>query len=105
MTTITVYGADDDVIAVEGDDIAEEFYLQDAELGDLLAFSDGTVLQCVFSEARTWRIDVIAKGAAELEVNATAADDEDYTDRVTLRGGDIQWVEHGGDRVYVDGGR
>lgn len=95
MTTLTVYGASDDLIVVEGD-INEEFYLGLSNGADLLAFSDGTLLRIVFTNVGdgVWRITPVAQGAAEVViVQAPEDDDENYSDRATLTG-DIAWVAH-----------
>lgn len=89
---ITVYGASDDLIEVEGD-IREEFgYTADeySRDGNLLAFSDGTVLRIVFDSP--WRITPVVRGTAALTVDQ--ADDEGRTDRATLDG-EIVWVVRG----------
>lgn len=65
--TITVYGASDDLIEVDGD-ISDTFnYTGNRGEGDLLAFSDGTVLQMRQDPEYTWVIDVLAHGASEVE--------------------------------------
>jgi hypothetical protein len=91
--TVTIYGASDDLIEVEGD-IRDEFTLQDDDDGDYLAFSDGTVLHVEYGSEGIWRIHQSVKGAAEF-ANVPGDDPEDnYTDRVTLTG-DVGWVVHG----------
>jgi hypothetical protein len=90
---ITVYGASDDMIEVEGD-ITEEFdYTGDTpNSGDLLAFSDGTVLRIRFDDAGVWRIVKVAGGPVDI-AQAPEGDDSNYTDRATIKGAD--WVVHG----------
>lgn len=90
-TTITVSGASDDIIAIDGD-IVEEFYLSDEDEGDLLAFSDGTVLRIKFSGP--WRITPVARGTAALVIEQADEDKEEGTDRATLTG-DVRCVVHG----------
>ena len=98
--TITIYGASDDLIEVEGD-ISEEF----SSLGDdknLLAFSDGTLLEVTYTQAGIWRINTLTLcvGTTYEKDEATADEGkrEDgtpaYSDRVTLTGF-IAWVVHG----------
>jgi hypothetical protein len=95
---ITVYGASDDLIEVEGD-ISEEFNYtginsrpEDDE-GDLLAFSDGTVLRIKFDHVRGgWRITPVVRGASNPVIEQAAEDEEDATDKATL---DAAWVVHG----------
>lgn len=92
---ITVYGASDDLIEVEGD-IREEFpyHCDDAD-GDVLAFSDGTVLRIAFTASGVWRITPVVRGSAHLHLEHAEEDDVDnYSDRATLREG-ITWVVHG----------
>ncbi|WP_047891769.1 hypothetical protein [Micromonospora sp. RV43] len=90
---ITVYGASDDLIEIDGD-ISEEFGYHNEDKGDLLAFSDGTVLRIVFTDAAIWRITTVARGSAELTIEQAPEDDEsNYTDRATLIG--AVWVVHG----------
>lgn len=100
MATVTIYGASDGLIEVEGD-ISEEFnptsrFSDDDECdGGLLVFSDGTVLNVAYTEEGVWRITPIAKGSARMEkVEAVSGDDDNYSDRVTLTG-DLKWVVFG----------
>jgi hypothetical protein len=90
--SITVYGASDDVIEIDGD-IAEEFYYTDnSKRGDFLAFSDGTILRIVFGNDG-WRITPVFEGTSKLTI-VQHADGEDGTDRAALDG-DVAWVVHG----------
>jgi hypothetical protein len=94
MGHVTISGASDDLIEVEGD-IREEFYEKNASNdGDILAFSDGTVLRIAFDPdgSGNWRITPLARGAAELTITQTV--EEDDTDRADLEG-DLAWVVHG----------
>lgn len=94
MPTVTLYGSSDDLIELDGD-VYEEFNYRDAEGGDLVAFSDGTLLSIKYDSSGTWRITPVVKGTAELAITqAAAGDDDDYTDRATLTG-DIRWATHG----------
>lgn len=97
---IEVTGASDDLIEVGGD-IREEFtYQGNDESGDLLAFSDGTVLRVVYAQFGTWRIMPVARGAADLHVEQEIEDEG--TDKATLNG-DIRWVVHGQGYAKVGG--
>lgn len=91
--SVTIYGASDDLIEVEGD-LREEFvhYSNDAEPA-YLAFSDGTLLSVVYGGGKEafWRIAPIRYGAAKYTLHQATDEDKDYSDRVTLDG-DIQWV-------------
>ncbi|MEU0078432.1 hypothetical protein ABZY58_11095 [Micromonospora tulbaghiae] len=91
---LTVYGASDDLIVVAGD-IREEFTLHHAgEDGDLLAFSDGTILRISLGHAGIWRIRPVVRGTAELTIEqAPEGDSSNYSDRATLSG--AVWVVHG----------
>jgi hypothetical protein len=66
---ITVYGASDDLIEVEGDINATFRYAggTDSGNGDLLAFSDGTVLSMHPDLEYAWVIDVLVRGTSEIE--------------------------------------
>ncbi|MGH7486840.1 MAG: hypothetical protein ACREMY_14750 [bacterium] len=91
--TITVYGASDDLIEVDGD-ISEEFYAIDSDEGDLLAFSDGTVLKIAYSTSGVWRITPVVT-IGHVSITQAPEDDEDnYSDRATLTG-PVKWVVHG----------
>ena len=93
--SITIYGYSDDLIEVEGD-IREEFSYHDHvdDQGDLVAFSDGTVLRVLFDESGTWRITPVSRGSAQLTIEQVTEDSDAYTDRATLDG-DIRWVVQG----------
>jgi len=95
MSKLTIYGASDDLIEVEGD-IEEEFVYRDLDDdGDLLAFSDGTILRIMFTQAGVWRIIPVTPEGDSLTIAYAPEDDEDnYSDRATLTG-DIAWVVHG----------
>jgi hypothetical protein len=98
--SITISGASDDLIEIEGD-IREEFYLRDEDEGDLIAFSDGTVLRIAFSGP--WRITPVAKGSAELSIQQVTEDDDEGSDRATITG-DVRWVVHGIGILLASGG-
>lgn len=94
--TITITGASDDLIEIDGD-IREEFpYTEHSTTpggGDLLAFSDGTVLRIKFDINGVWRITPVARGTGNLRIEQAAEDDaDDRTDAATV---DAAWVVHG----------
>ncbi len=92
---ITVTGHSDDIIAISGD-LNEEFpYNGNDGKGDLLAFSDGTLLRIQFDRDGdgTWRITPLRSGAAGLAVDQHVG--EDGTDTATLDGSGIRWAVHG----------
>lgn len=96
MGSITVYGASDDLIEVEGD-IDEEFSYKNDEYGDVLGFSDGSLIRILYDRDGVWRITPLVKGTNVIEVTQALSGDEDnYSDRATLDGA-IKWVLHGGD--------
>lgn len=86
---ITVFGASDDLIEIEGD-IDEEFnVLGDEDDGWLLAFSNGTVLRVKYTKG-VWRITMVTN-IGELSIEQAPEDDEDnYTDVATLNA-DVKW--------------
>ena len=90
--SITVYGTSDDRIEVDGD-VSDTFgYTGDhgeGDLGDLLAFSDGTVLQIRRHPEYRWAIDVLARGASHVETWTHAVDGDQ------ARVEDAVWVVHG----------
>lgn len=90
MSQITIYGASDDLIEVEGA-ITEEFNPPEDE-PSYLAFSDGSLLSITYTDDGLWKISVFCVGedtAFEME-SATDVDDN-YSDRVTLTG-EFKWV-------------
>lgn len=94
MTTV-IYGASDDLIEVEGD-LREEFTYRDDKNGDLLGFSDGTLLRVRYDADGIWRITPVRRGTAFQGIeHAPEDDDSNYTDRASL--GDVDWVLHGSD--------
>lgn len=90
---ITVFGYSDDLIEVDGD-IRDEFPIKDdtPDGGDLLAFSDGTLLRITYTKDGIWRITPLVRGSAELGIEQ-APDNGGYSDRATLSG--AVWVVHG----------
>ncbi len=95
---ITVYGASDDLIEVDGD-ISEEFGYKGADGhpntddGDLLAFSDGTILRITYDSNGVWRITPVVRGSAQVSIEQVPEGDQDGTDRATVDG--AVWVVHG----------
>lgn len=89
---VTVTGASDDLIEIDGD-IREEFnvYFKDDEQDfRLLAFGDGTILRVVYDKDGIWRITRLTAGTAEMtKVDGDVV--KDTFDEVTLTG-DLKWV-------------
>jgi hypothetical protein len=88
MKTITIYGASDDLIEIEGD-IREEFYAN--EDGITIAVSDGTLLSIEYDSGGFWRVNRLVAGSATMEKTEATDPDDDYSDKVTLTG-DIRWI-------------
>lgn len=87
---VTVYGASDDLIEVEGD-ISEEFGAHHDS--NYVAFSNGVVLRVAYDRDGFWRIAPVAGGS---RVTIEFADDEEtnYSDRATITE-DVAWAVHG----------
>lgn len=92
MTT-TITGASDDLIEIDGD-LSEEFGYDGTpdDRGDLLGFSDGTLLRIHRDGEGVWRITRLKPGTALFALEQ--ADHDGRTDMATLDG-DIAWVVHG----------
>lgn len=86
--TVTVYGASDDLIQIEGD-LREEWCTDASDETRYVAFGDGTVLSVWYDGF--WRINRVATGRASYEKREATDEDTDYSDRVTLAG-DLMWV-------------
>lgn len=91
---VTVYGASDDLIELEGD-IREEFTLRDEDEGDLIAFSNGVLLRVAFTNDGLWKIHQIGGDRDRVVIEpATGPDDDAYSDRATVAGS-VTWVVQG----------
>lgn len=89
---ITITGSSDDLIDVDGD-LREEFgYDNPLGKGDLLGFSDGTLVRILHDSEGVWRVTRLKAGAAVFTLEQADADGR--TDRATLDG-DVRWVVHG----------
>jgi hypothetical protein len=95
---ITVYGASNDLIEIDGD-ISEEFVYTgirkrpEDDDDDLLAFSDGTILRIRFdNDLGGWRITPVVRGASNPVIEQAAEDAEGASDKARL---DAAWVVHG----------
>jgi hypothetical protein len=92
--SITIYGASDDLIEVEGD-IREEFnWIPDGDETRLIAVSDGTLLRVRYDDDGIWRLSRVASGSAKFQKIEGDAE-KDTPDRVTLSGVGIKWVVFG----------
>ena len=93
MKTVTIYGASDDLIEIEGDLGRHEFDATNDEADDLL-FSTGCKVRVTYDEEGCWRINLLTNGCSTVVEHKLATDpDGDYTDRLTITG-DFEWVEH-----------
>jgi hypothetical protein len=95
---ITIYGASDDLIEVEGD-IREEFsaYCEE-DTKFLIALSDGTLLKMWYDEDGIWRIQHLYGDPARFsKVDGDVI--KDTVDRVTISG-TIDWLVLGKSIAY-----
>ena len=93
---LTVYGASDDLVEIEGD-IREEFNWIPDDQNDsaYVALSDGTVIEVRYDSNGVWRLNQVAVGTSTFR--HVPADGESYSDRVALEGGGtIRWALFGG---------
>jgi hypothetical protein len=90
--SITVYGASGDLIEVEGD-VTATFHFAGGhsagEHGDLLAFSDGTILSMRPDPEYAWVIDVLMRGEGDIETWTHTHEGDQ------ARIADATWVVHG----------
>jgi hypothetical protein len=86
---ISIYGASDDLVEVEGD-VSEEFNHYDSEEEPCyLAFSDGTLLKVQYLEG-VWRIFLMAKGRCNSKLEQCMS--KDGSDHAYLTGEKVTWV-------------
>lgn len=84
MSEVTIYGASDDLIEIDGD-LREEFNAYDEDEGVYVAFSDGTILRVKYDEDGCWRITPTFLGRASyFKTEAMGADTPNYSDKVRL---------------------
>jgi hypothetical protein len=94
IKTVTISGASDDLIEVEGD-IREEFIYSGDPDGDLLSFTDGTIVRVTYTTDGVWTVRVLFVGTAQATHQpADGPDGEHYSDRLTLVG-DLRAVVYG----------
>lgn len=93
--SITIHGASDDLIEIEGD-IREEFNWtsNDPEEKRVLAFSDGTLLSVKYDENGIWRLNKLVGGKATFS-KIEGDYETDANDQVTLSGVVITWIMFG----------
>jgi len=92
--SITIHGASDDLIEIEGE-IEEEFnWFPSGEEKRYLAFSDGTILSVYYDNDGIWRLNRLFTGLAKFEkVDGSVEFDEN--DKVHLSDFDFKWVLFG----------
>lgn len=91
--SVTVYGASDDLIEVEGD-VEAEFTFFHADRGSLLTLSCGVVLNIDYTDDGVWRIrPEVGGGVVDIEF-AEGPDSDKYSDRATVHP-DVGWVVYG----------
>lgn len=91
---VTIYGASDDLIELEGD-LREEFNPERDDKPGYLAFSDGTLLSIQYGNEGIWRINRLVEGSATYAKTDGTDSYSDYTDKVTLEGDALTWVVYG----------
>lgn len=88
---VIVYGASDDLIEVECPLFNEEFSATStAPNGDLLAFSNGSVLRIRYDASGIWRITPVVDPESYWSIkHAPEGDEDNYSDEATCDFGDI----------------
>lgn len=94
---ITIYGASDDLIEIEGD-ITEEF--DACGDGTYIGCSDGTLLFIDYNRHGFWRINILSSGTSKITRTDGTDENNDYSDKVTLEG-DIKWLTCGSGMVKL----
>lgn len=82
-----IYGASDDLLEIEGQ-LSEELN-PSSDKKNLLALSDGTLLEIWYDDDGIWRIRSLAKGACEQRFTQGSVD-KDEPDRLELVG-NLKW--------------
>ncbi len=91
---ITITGASDDLIEIDGA-IREEFnWSGDEEDRCYLAVSDGTLLSANYDKDGIWRFALVERGTAKFS-KVEGIVSEDTNDVVTLDGDRLTWVVMG----------
>lgn len=99
MTQITITGASDDLIEIDGD-IREEWnwFPKDNE-ARWIGVSDGTLLTVRYDNDGLWRFDPVVKGSAEY-LKTDGSVEEDTNDVIALMG-NIRWVMFGVEKKII----
>ena len=85
---LTICGASDDLIEVEGD-IREEFYLPGSKDDAYIAVSNGALLRVDYTNV--WRITPVVAHPAVTITQCPEDDEDNYTDRAVIDG-PVTWV-------------
>lgn len=99
MSRVSISGASDDLIEVEGD-LREEFNGYDSGDAKLryVAFSDGSLVSIRYEDDGCWRVHVVKVGEGTEASKVEGDPDADYTDRVSLtRNTPFTWALFGED--------
>lgn len=97
MTQITITGASDDLIEIDGD-IQEEWNPED-DRHRWIGVSDGTLLSVQYDVDGLWRFNPIVRGTAEY-LKTEGSVEDDTNDVISLMG-DIRWVMFGVDKAIL----
>ena len=91
---ITIYGASDDLIEIEGD-IEEEFnWIAEDDEKRYIAVSDGTLLSVRYDQDGIWRLNRLMSGSSKFEKEEGDIE-KDTPDKVTLSDVEIKWIVFG----------
>lgn len=91
--SVTIYGAGDDLIKVDGD-VDEKFTIAAApDEGAVLAISEGTVLRITRDGNGVWRINPVVRGSGALSITQAPREGDagNYSDHAAIRGL-VTWV-------------
>lgn len=94
MSQITIYGASDDLIEIEGDILEEFNFYPRGEESRILAVSDGTLLRVYYDKDGIWRLNKISGGSADFQ-KIEGDVEKDTPDKVVLSGVSFRWVVMG----------
>lgn len=90
---IRIYGSSDDLIELASDDQKEfeneEFHVPNT-YSNILAFSDGTLLEIRYDRWGVWRITALEKGLNF--VNVMEAETDIESDKAYINASGIKWV-------------
>lgn len=87
---LAITGASNNIIEIDGD-ICAQFPLLDKAQGDLLVFSDNTILCVQYTSEGVWRITRPTRGSAEVTIRRAVRGERSD---VAVLDGDISWVDH-----------